>query len=125
MNDGTEHQEDPQAASPEPRRVAIAMAICALSAVVGVVAVVHTSPTQPGGRMVISSEIGVVGGTWMWTADWLGRRLGLLRMRLGDIYQRRLRDGRALKVSGIAHTMRVAGGLLLLVGILYPIIPWN
>ena len=125
MNDGTEHQEDPQAASPEPRRVAIAMAICALSAVVGVVAVVHTSPIQPGGRMAISSEIAGVGATWILTADWLGRRLGLLRMRLGDIYQRRLRDGRALKLSGIAHTMSVAGGLLLLVGILYPIIPWN
>jgi hypothetical protein len=75
--------------------------------------------------MAISSEIAVVGATWSWTADWLGRRLGLLRMRLGDIYQRRLRDGRALKLSGIAHTMSVAGGLLLLVGILYPIIPWN
>jgi len=125
MNDGGEHREDPRAVSPEPRRDAIAMAICALSAVVGIVAVAHTSPTRPGGRMSISSEIAGVGATWIWTADWLGRRLGLLRMKLGDIYRLRLRDGRALKVSGIAQTIKIAGGLLLLAGFLYSIIPWK
>jgi len=123
MNDGTEHQEDPQAASPEPRRVAIAMAICALSAVVGVVAVVHASPTQPGGRMVISSDIVMVAFAWTWTADWLGRRLGLLRMRPGQIY-RNLRD-RKFELRGVAKTMARGGRLLFLAGLMYLIIPWK
>ena len=94
----------------ELRREWIAIVICALSGALGAAALVMRWGS-------VSSDLISTGAVWTFTADWLGRRLGLLRLRPGQIYAL-ARQGR-LRPSGLARVIRDAGVLLMLAGAVY------
>ena len=89
----------------EHRRDSIAIAICVISAVLAVVAIVLGSHHVP-------LAIGSVAATWGITADWLGRRFWLLRKTPGQIY-RHARQG-SLRASPLARAISL-GSLLLFI----------
>jgi len=86
------------------RRGSIAIAICLISAALGAVVIVVGSRPLP-----IVLWLAIV---WHFTAEWLGRRLGLLRMRPGQIY-RQARQGR-LRLPPLARTISLGSNLLFL-----------
>lgn len=65
----------------QQRRSMIAIAVCAISAVLGAVMAIY------GGWSPVQVEFSL-GTVWCVTADWLGRRFALLRMTPAQIYQR-------------------------------------
>ncbi len=88
----------------ESRREWIAIVICALSGAVGAAALVMHWGS-------VASDLVLTGGVWTLTADWLGRRLWLARLRPGQLYDRAKRG--SLRLAGLARIIH-SGGLLLM-----------
>jgi hypothetical protein len=84
-------------------RQILALAVCLTSATVAVYFVVHGKS-----RAWTTFDLGIV---WMYTGDWLGRRLHLLGLPIGKIHDE-ARAG-SLLPTGTSRTMVIGGYLLL------------
>ena len=85
----------------------VAIGICIVSAAIGVYSI------YTGSRVWLT--VGLIGGAWHFTAEWLGNRLGLLHKSFGGIHQETKR-GSALSIPlpAVARTMSRAASILML-----------
>lgn len=87
----------------EQKRTTLAITVCLLSGLLGVYLLMHGKS-----RAWTAFDIGCV---WTITADWLGRRLWLLGISIGQVHKEAKRGG--LTMTGIARAMSICGTLLL------------
>lgn len=89
------------------QRSAVALLICAASAILGAYLATHGKS-----RGWTALDVGCV---WLVTADWLGRRLWLLGLSLGKVHAEAKRGG--LRLTGLARTMWWGGAALIVAGL--------
>ena len=98
--------------SPEQtlKRKRIAVGICLLATVLTLVKL------HFGERLWLA--LGVLGGVWTFTADWLGGRLWLLHKSFSQLHQStRASRGRIFWLPPLARTMSWGGTILMIAGI--------